>query len=97
MKHKVELISAKVRDSTVMIIKLYILTQKCPFEAIHIINLPSNLERDTTHRYSANSFKLHRLVMKLTQVGYVLLTNTPVYKVTQKHFQTVYTIFEGPF
>lgn len=38
-----------------------ICTKKCPFEAIQIINLPSNLERDTTHRYSANSFKLHRL------------------------------------
>ncbi|OQR75300.1 ATP-binding cassette sub-family E member 1-like [Tropilaelaps mercedesae] len=35
--------------------------KKCPFEAIQIINLPSNLERDTTHRYSVNSFKLHRL------------------------------------
>lgn len=35
--------------------------KKCPFEAISIINLPSNLEKDTTHRYSANSFKLHRL------------------------------------
>ena len=35
--------------------------QKCPFDAIAIINLPSNLERETTHRYSANSFKLHRL------------------------------------
>ena len=39
----------------------YIFTQKCPFDAITIINLPSNLERETTHRYSANSFKLHRL------------------------------------
>ena len=38
-------------------------SQKCPFEAINIINLPSNLEKDTTHRYSANSFKLHRLPM----------------------------------
>ena len=28
--------------------------QRCPFEAVSIINLPSNLERDTTHRYSAN-------------------------------------------
>lgn len=37
------------------------LFQKCPFEAITIINLPSNLEKDTTHRYSQNSFKLHRL------------------------------------
>lgn len=35
--------------------------QKCPYGAINIINLPSNLEKKTTHRYSANSFKLHRL------------------------------------
>jgi len=35
--------------------------KKCPFGAIHIINLPTNLEKDTTHLYSANSFKLHRL------------------------------------
>lgn len=35
--------------------------KKCPFGAITIINLPTNLEKDTTHRYSANSFKLHRL------------------------------------
>jgi ATP-binding cassette subfamily E protein 1 len=25
-----------------------------------IINLPKDLERDTTHRYGPNSFKLHR-------------------------------------
>ncbi|EWC48374.1 translation initiation factor RLI1 [Drechslerella stenobrocha 248] len=35
--------------------------KKCPFDAIHIINLPTNLETQVTHRYSANSFKLHRL------------------------------------
>ena len=35
--------------------------KRCPFEAIQIINLPTNLEKETTHRYSANSFKLHRL------------------------------------
>lgn len=35
--------------------------KKCPFEAINIIKLPTNLENETTHRYSANSFKLHRL------------------------------------
>jgi len=35
--------------------------KKCPFQAISIINLPKNLERDTTHRYGPNSFKLHRL------------------------------------
>jgi len=38
-----------------------ICVKKCPFEAIQIINLPKNLSKDTTHRYSANSFKLHRL------------------------------------
>jgi len=39
----------------------WISLQKCPFEAITIINLPSNLDKHTTHRYSKNSFKLHRL------------------------------------
>lgn len=34
--------------------------QKCPFGALSIVNLPSNLEKETTHRYCANSFKLHR-------------------------------------
>jgi len=38
-----------------------ICVKKCPFEAVTIINLPSNLEKHTTHRYSQNSFKLHRL------------------------------------
>jgi len=38
-----------------------ICVKKCPFEAVAIINLPSNLEKCTTHRYSQNSFKLHRL------------------------------------
>jgi ATP-binding cassette subfamily E protein 1 len=38
-----------------------ICVKKCPFDAINIINLPTNLEHETTHRYSANSFKLHRL------------------------------------
>jgi len=38
-----------------------ICVKKCPFQAIQIINLPKDLEKDTTHRYSANSFKLHRL------------------------------------
>jgi len=38
-----------------------ICVKKCPFEALDIINLPANLESETTHRYSANTFKLHRL------------------------------------
>jgi ferredoxin len=40
-----------------------ICVKKCPFEAISIINLPKDLERNTTHRYGPNSFKLHRLPM----------------------------------
>ncbi|THD22797.1 putative rnase l inhibitor abc superfamily [Fasciola gigantica] len=40
-----------------------ICVKKCPFEAIAIINLPSNLEKEVTHRYGPNAFKLHRLPM----------------------------------
>jgi len=40
-----------------------ICVKKCPFEAVQIINLPKDLERNTTHRYGPNSFKLHRLPM----------------------------------
>lgn len=38
-----------------------ICVKKCPFEAISIINLPKDLGKETTHRYGANTFKLHRL------------------------------------
>jgi ATP-binding cassette subfamily E protein 1 len=44
--------------------------KRCPFHAIHIINLPKSLERDTTHRYGPNMFKLHRL--PTPRVGQVL-------------------------
>ncbi|KXJ22894.1 ATP-binding cassette sub-family E member 1 [Exaiptasia diaphana] len=47
--------------SEVLCIGCGICAKKCPFEAIAIINLPSNLEKETTHRYGPNSFKLHRL------------------------------------
>ena len=40
-----------------------ICVKKCPFEAITIINLPRSLQRETTHRYGPNTFKLHRLPM----------------------------------
>jgi ATP-binding cassette, sub-family E, member 1 len=35
--------------------------KKCPFGAIKIINLPTSLGKDISHRYGENSFKLHRL------------------------------------
>ena len=40
--------------------------KKCPFHAIRIINLPKNLEKETTHRYGQNSFKLHRSSLSST-------------------------------
>ncbi|KAM1240586.1 hypothetical protein ACFX2I_046130 [Malus domestica] len=38
-----------------------ICVHKCPFKAIQIINLPKALDKETTHRYGPNHFKLHRL------------------------------------
>lgn len=35
--------------------------KRCPYQAITIINLPKGLQNQVTHRYGANSFKLHRL------------------------------------
>ena len=35
--------------------------KKCPFGAISIINLPAELDRDCSHRYGVNAFKLYRL------------------------------------
>lgn len=35
--------------------------KKCPSDAIRIVNLPTNLETDCTHRYGPNTFKLHGL------------------------------------
>nr|GEV71247.1 putative 12-oxophytodienoate reductase 11 [Tanacetum cinerariifolium] len=38
--------------------------KKCPFDAIEIINLPKDLEKDTTYRHGVNTFKLHRIAAK---------------------------------
>jgi len=35
--------------------------KKCPFKAISIVNLPDELEKECTHRFGPNSFKLFRL------------------------------------
>jgi ATP-binding cassette subfamily E protein 1 len=40
-----------------------ICVKKCPFKAISIVNLPEELEKDCSHRFSENSFKLFRLPM----------------------------------
>ena len=38
-----------------------ICVKKCPYNVIKIVNLPEELESDTSHRYSINGFKLFRL------------------------------------
>ncbi|HVL49025.1 MAG TPA: ribosome biogenesis/translation initiation ATPase RLI [Candidatus Thermoplasmatota archaeon] len=38
-----------------------ICVNKCPFDAIHIINLPERLDHDLMHRYGENGFTLFRL------------------------------------
>ncbi|XP_057448837.1 ABC transporter E family member 2-like [Lotus japonicus] len=54
--------TSKIADiSEDMCIGCGICVKKCPFEAIQIINLPKDLDKDTTHRYGPNTFKLHRL------------------------------------
>ena len=46
-----------------------ICVKKCPFHCITVVNLPEELDKEVTHRYGINGFKLHRLPMpKLGQV-----------------------------
>mgnify|MGYP000976124510 FL=1 len=53
-----------------------ICVRKCPFEAIKIVNLPTELTNDVSHRFGPNSFKLHRLpVPKPGQVLGLVGTN----------------------
>ena len=42
-----------------------ICVKKCPFKAISIVNLPDELEKDCSHRFGENAFKLFRLPMPL--------------------------------
>ena len=38
-----------------------ICVKKCPYHVIRIVNLPEELETDTSHRYGVNGFKLFRM------------------------------------
>jgi len=44
--------------------------KQCPGDAVSVVNLPSNLTTDTTHRYGPNSFKIHAL--PVPRPGHVL-------------------------
>lgn len=50
-----------------------ICVKRCPFEAIKIINLPSENKKDIIHRYTLNGFRLYRLpeLKKNTIIGFV--------------------------
>ncbi|WUR02183.1 ABC transporter E family member 2 (AB2E) [Vairimorpha necatrix] len=54
-------IDTKAHISEILCIGCSACQKKCPFKAITIVNLPTNLDKDISHRYSANGFKLHRL------------------------------------
>lgn len=41
--------------------KCTICTKKCPFKALSIVNLPSELDKNPIHRYSENGFALYNL------------------------------------
>jgi ATP-binding cassette subfamily E protein 1 len=47
-----------------------ICVKKCPFTSISIVNLPDELDKDCSHRFGPNAFKLFRLPMP--SVGTVL-------------------------
>ncbi|KAF9764907.1 Translation initiation factor RLI1 [Nosema granulosis] len=54
-------ISQKAAISEILCIGCSACQKKCPFKAITIVNLPTDLNKEISHRYSANGFKLHRL------------------------------------
>jgi len=62
-------IGFKVSGNGRILLGDFTVTHNCPFQAIDIIRLPKELDKETTHRYGANTFKLHRLPMpRLGQV-----------------------------
>src|SRR3989338_1940519 len=54
--------SGKSEISEEVVMEMHkISAKKCPFEAIHIINLPEKLKEDPIHKYGKNSFELFSL------------------------------------
>ncbi len=56
--------------------------KKCPFKAISIINLPDELEKDCSHRFGENTFKLFRLPIPSSGMVLGLLGQNGVGKTT---------------
>ncbi|MDH5733605.1 MAG: ribosome biogenesis/translation initiation ATPase RLI, partial [Candidatus Bathyarchaeota archaeon] len=56
--------------------------KKCPFKALSIVNLPDELERECSHRFGPNTFKLFRLPIPSPGVVLGLLGQNGIGKTT---------------
>ncbi len=66
--------SGKSEISEEVVMEIHkICAKKCPFQAIHIINLPERLKEDPIHKYGKNSFELYSLpiIKQNTIVGII--------------------------
>ncbi len=66
--------SGKSEISEEVVMEMHkICAKKCPFQAIHIVNLPERLKEDPIHKYGKNSFELYSLpiVKQNTIVGII--------------------------
>lgn len=59
-----------------------ICVRKCPFTAISIVNLPDELEKDCSHRFGPNTFKLFRLPMPSPSTALGLIGQNGIGKTT---------------
>jgi ATP-binding cassette subfamily E protein 1 len=59
-----------------------ICVKKCPFKAISIVNLPDELEKDCSHRFGQNAFKLFRLPTPSPSIVLGLLGQNGIGKTT---------------
>ena len=59
-----------------------ICVRKCPFNALSIVNLPDELERECTHRFGPNTFKLYRLPIPSPGIVLGLLGQNGIGKTT---------------
>jgi ATP-binding cassette subfamily E protein 1 len=78
-----------------------ICVKKCPFSAISIVNLPDELEKDCSHRFGENSFKLFRLPtpsqgMVLGLIGQNGIGKTTTLKILSGDFKLNLGNYENP-
>ena len=78
-----------------------ICVKKCPFKAISIVNLPDELEKDCSHRFGPNAFKLFRLPtpspgIVLGLLGQNGIGKTTTLKVLSGEFKPNLGDFENP-